>query len=181
MGLAQIRNMKERGDIVTEKTNNNLANAFAAESVASARNEAFAKKAEKDNYPQLARLFRALAAAETVHANKYLLILRGKVGPSEENIKYAFENDINANEDEYKRLLQDAIDEGIGGAEKFFSQSKEVASIHADMYKKASDTLLNDKDQKYFVCNICGYISEDEAPEKCPICGAVKTRFKLIN
>ena len=180
MGLAQIRTMKEGGDNVTEKTNNNLAYAFAAESAASARNEAFAKKAEKENYPQLARLFRALAAAETVHANKYLLILRGKVGSSEENLKYAFENDINANEDEYNRLLQGAIDEGIGGAEKFFSQSKEVASIHADMYIKALETLLNDKDQKYFVCNICGFINEDAAPEKCSICGAVKTRFNCV-
>jgi rubrerythrin len=172
--------MKKGGTIVTEKTNNNLAYAFAAESAAAARNEAFAKKAEKENYPQLARLFRALAAAETVHANKYLLILRGKVGSSEENLKYAFENDINANEDEYMRLVQDAIDEGFGGAEKFFSQSKEVASIHAELYEKASETLLKDKYQKYFVCNICGFIIEDEAPEKCPICGAVKTRFKSV-
>ena len=67
--MAQIRIMKKGGVLVTEKTHNNLAYAFAAESAAAARNEAFAKKAEKENYPQLARLFRALAAAETVHAN----------------------------------------------------------------------------------------------------------------
>ena len=165
---------------MNDKTNKNLASAFAEESAAAARNEAFAKKAEKNKLLQLSRLFRAFAAAETVHAKKYLLILRGKGGSNEENIKYAFENDINANEDKYKKLLQDATDEGVKGAEKFFSQSREVAIVHAEMYKEALETLLIGKDQKYHVCTICGYIREDKAPENCPVCGAVKSRFNNI-
>ena len=165
---------------MTKKTENNLAYAFAAESKASVRNEAFARKADMENYPQIARLFRAVSDAESVHARKYLMLLRGKVGSTEENLERAFQNEIRANVEEYPKLIKDAGDEGAKGALNAFSQARDVESRHAELYKKAMSDMLADRQTDYYVCQSCGYVSEDEAPERCPICGAVTTRFKLV-
>ena len=163
---------------MTEKTEKNLALAFAAESKASVRNEVFAKKADKEGYPQIARLFRAVSEAESVHAHRYLLLLRGKIGSTEQNLEAAFQNEIRANVDEYPKLMKDASDEDQKKVLEAFSQSRDVESRHAALYKKAMNDMLADRETVYFVCQVCGYISEDEAPEKCPICGAVTGKFK---
>ena len=163
-----------------EKTEKNLAYAFAAESKAAVRNEAFAKKADKDNYPQIGRLFRAVSEAESVHARKFLLLMRGKVRSTEENLEAAFQNEIKANADEYPGLIKDAADEGESGAVKAFSNARDVESRHADLYKKAMNDMVAERETSYYVCQICGYISEDEAPDNCPVCKAVKSRFKLV-
>jgi rubrerythrin len=165
---------------MTEKTEKNLAYAFAAESKAAVRNGAFARKADMENYPQIARLFRAVSDAESVHARKYLMLLRGKVGSTEENLERAFQNEIRANVEEYPKLIKDAGDEGAKGALNAFSQARDVESRHAELYKKAMSDMLADRQTDYYVCQSCGYVSEDEAPERCPICGAVTTRFKLV-
>ena len=165
---------------MAEKTEKNLAIAFAAESKAAVRNEAFARKADKDGYPVIARLFRAVSEAESVHAHRYLLMLRGKIGSTEENLETAFQHEIKANVDEYPQLIKDASDEGQKMALQAFSQSRDVESRHAALYKKAMNDMLADRETVYFVCQVCGYIDEDEAPEKCPICGAVTGKFKRI-
>ena len=158
----------------------NLAYAFAAESKASARNLAFALKAESEGYKQIARLFRAVSDAESVHAQRYLRRMRGKIGSTEENLETAFHNEITANVEEYPRLIKDALEEGFDGAEKAFSQSRDVESRHADLYKKAMGHMLEEREADYYVCQVCGYVSEGEAPDNCPICGAVKGKFKKI-
>ena len=166
---------------MTEKTEKNLAYAFAAESKAAARNAAFASKADKEELPQIARLFRAVSEAEAIHARRFLLMMRGKIGSTEENLEAAFENEIKANADEYPQLIKDASDEGHERAVKAFSQSRDVESGHAELYKKAMGNLIGGRESDYYVCGVCGYISEDKAPDKCPVCGAVKERFKLID
>ena len=163
---------------MAEKTEKDLAYAFAAESKASIRNEAFARKADMEDYTQIASLFRAVSEAEAVHARRYLLLMRGKVGSTEENLETAFQNEIRANVDEYPKLIKDASDEGKEGVVKAFSQSRDVESRHAELYKKAMNDMLSDRRTEYYVCQVCGYISEDEAPENCPVCGAVKSKFK---
>ncbi|MBU2497791.1 MAG: rubrerythrin family protein [Proteobacteria bacterium] len=163
---------------MTEKTEKNLAYAFAAESKASVRNEAFARKADAEGYSALARLFRAVSQAESVHAHRYLLLMRGKIGSTEENLETAFQNEIKANVDEYPSLIKDASDEGKEAALKAFSQSRDVESRHAELYKRAMNSMLSDRETAYCVCQVCGYISEDEAPENCPVCGAVKAKFE---
>ncbi len=165
---------------MSEKTEKNLAYAFAAESKASARNTAFAQKAERDGYPQIARLFRAVADAESVHARKYLMLMRGKIGSTEENLETAFQNEIKANVEEYPRLIREASDEGVSAAERAFSQSRDVEDRHAGLYKRAMNNMLSDRETGYYVCQTCGYVSEDSPPEKCPVCGAVKEKFKQI-
>ena len=163
-----------------EKTEKNLAYAFAAESKASVRNETFAKKAEMEGYSQIAHLFRAISDAESVHARRYLVLMRGKIGSTEENLETAFQNEIKANVEEYPKLIKDASNEGKESVFKAFSQSRDVENRHAELYKKAMNDMLSDRETTYYVCQVCGYVSEDEAPEKCPVCSAVKDKFKRI-
>ena len=165
---------------MADKTEKNLAYAFAAESKAAVRNDAFAKKADAESYTQIARLFRAVSDAESVHARRYLRLMRGKIGTTEENLETAFQNEIKANVEEYPKLIKDASDEGKEPVLKAFSQSRDVENRHAELYKKAMNDMLSDRETTYYVCQVCGYVSEDEAPEKCPVCSAVKAKFKRI-
>jgi rubrerythrin len=108
------------------------------------------------------------------------MLMRGKVGSTEENLERAFQNEIKANVDEYPKLIQDASQEGKEGVLKAFSQARDVESRHAELYKRAMNNMLADREVVYYVCQVCGYINEDEAPENCPICGAVKGKFKKV-
>lgn len=166
---------------MTDKTEKNLAYAFAAESKASARNATFAKKADMEGYHQIAHLFRAVSEAESVHARRYLMLMRGKIGSTEENLEIAFRNEIKANVEEYPKLIEAAAAESHKAALKAFSHSRDVESQHADLYKKAINDMIAERETEYYVCQVCGYISEDEAPDKCPICGAVTEKFKPIS
>jgi len=165
---------------MSKKTEKNLAYAFAAESKAAARNSAFAQKAEKEGYSQIARLFRAVSDAESVHARRYLNLMRGKIGTTEENLETAFQSEIQANVNEYAPLIKDASDEEQKVALNAFTQSRDVEAGHAELYKHAMNDMLMDREEDYYVCQVCGYVSEGEAPEKCPICGAVRDKFKLV-
>jgi rubrerythrin len=166
---------------MADATEKNLGYAFAAESKASARNSTFARKAEQEGYLQIARLFRAVGEAEAVHARRYLMLMRGKVGSTEDNLQAAFQNEIRANVEEYPRLIKKASEEGNTAAEKAFSQARDVESRHAELYKRAMNDMLTDSRTLYYVCQVCGYISEDHAPQNCPVCGAVQGRFKLVD
>ena len=125
-------------------------------------------------------MFRAVSNAESVHAHRYLLLLRGKIGTTEENLEAAFQNEIKANVEEYPKLMKEASEEGKKNVLKAFSQSRDVESRHAELYKKAMNDMLAERETEYFVCQVCGYIHEDEAPEKCPICGAIQSKFNRI-
>jgi rubrerythrin len=161
-----------------DKTEKNLAYAFSAESKAAARNEVFARKAEMEGYTQIARLFRAVSDAESVHSRRFLMLMRGKIGSTEENLSTAFENEIKANAEEYPRLIKDAAEEGQDAALTAFSHARDVESRHAELYKKAINDMIAERETDYYVCQVCGYIAEDEAPERCPVCGAVREKFK---
>ena len=165
---------------MSKETEKNLALAFAAESKASIRNAAFARKADSEGYGQIARLFRAVSNAESVHARRYLLMMRGKIGSTEENLRTAFEKEIGANVKEYPPLIQKASEEGEERIVKAFSQSRDVESGHAQLYKKAMNDMLADRQTEYYVCQVCGYINEARPPEKCPVCGAVQGKFELV-
>jgi len=166
---------------MSDNTEKNLAYAFAAESKASARNATFARKADMEGYSQIARLFRAVSDAESIHAHRYLLLMRGKIGSTEENLETAFQNEIKANVEEYPKLIKDASAEDNKSVLKAFSQARDVESLHAELYKKALNDMVSERETEYYVCQVCGYISEDEAPGKCPICGAVKDKFKSVS
>ena len=158
------------------KTEKNLLNAFAGESQANRRYLAFAKQAEKEGYPQVARLFKAAAEAETVHAHAHLRTLGG-VKSTAENLKEAISGETYEFTKMYPAMIEEAKDEGNKAAERNFTYANEVEKIHAALYQKASDNLDTLEEKNYYVCSVCGYTCENEPPDTCPVCGAKSTAF----
>jgi rubrerythrin len=163
---------------MSEKIEKNLASAFAEQSKAVARSAAFALKADQEGYPQLARLFRAVADADSIHARRFLLLMRGKIGTTGENLKAAFERETKASKEHYPGMVKDAR-EASKAVRKAFTQSMKTDGEHADLYRKAMIDMLTKEKAEYHVCQICGHI-EGFVPENCPICGAVSGRFKRV-
>jgi rubrerythrin len=164
---------------VSDVVERNMARAFAEESKAAVRNAAFALKADQEGYPQLARLFRAVADAESVHARRFLLLMRGKIRTTEENLSAAFQNEKGAARDAYPDMVKAAA--GASRAvQKAFEQSKDTDEEHVELYQEALKSLLAESRATYYVCQICGHINEDFVPENCPVCGAVSGRFKEV-
>jgi rubrerythrin len=158
------------------KTEHNLLEAFAGESQANRRYLAFAKQADKEGYPQVARLFRAAAEAETVHAHAHLRNLGG-VKNTVENLKEAISGETHEFKEMYPEMINDAKEEGNKGAERSFTFANEVEKVHANLYQKALDNLGTLEEVDYYVCSVCGYTCEVGPPEKCPVCGAKSTAF----
>ena len=163
-----------------EKTKKNLMEAFAGESQANRKYLAFASKAEQEGYPGVAKLFRAAAAAETVHAHSHLRALGG-INTTKDNLKEAISGETHEFVSMYPNMIDEAKAEGEKVAEKSFVFANEVEQIHAGLYKKALDNLDNFPVKDYYVCSVCGYTVADEAPEKCPVCGAMKKAFNKVD
>jgi rubrerythrin len=159
------------------KTEKNLKEAFTGESQANRKYLAFAKKAEQEGYPQVAKLFRAAAEAETVHAHAHFREL-GAIKSTEENLKEAIEGESYEFQKMYPGMIEDAKAEGIRGALRSFEFANAVEKIHAALYKKALDNLGKNPDVTYYVCQVCGYTAENEPPDECPVCKAKKKAFK---
>jgi len=159
-------------------TSENLQEAFAGESQANRKYLAFAKQAEKDGFPQVARLFRAAAAAETIHAHAHLKAMKG-IGTTSENLQEAINGETHEFTAMYPDMIKTAEVEGHKSAARTFRYANEVEKTHADLYQKALDNLENPEECDYYVCSVCGHTHEKEAPEKCPVCGAnAKAFFK---
>jgi rubrerythrin len=162
------------------KSEKNLQDAFAGESQANRKYLAFAKKAEKEGFPQVARLFRAAAAAETVHAHNHLKELGG-IKSTKENLEAAINGESYEFQEMYPQMIKDAEEEGNKSALRSFNYANEVEKIHADLYKKALENLGSNEDVDYYICPVCGYTAEKEAPEKCPVCGAKQSMFQKVD
>ncbi|MBW2094622.1 MAG: rubrerythrin family protein [Deltaproteobacteria bacterium] len=161
------------------ETEKNLLDAFAGESQANRKYLAFARRAEQDGYKQVAKLFRAAAEAETVHAHAHLRTLGGVRGTAE-NLKEAIAGETHEFKEMYPAMIEKAKEEGDKAAERSFSFANEVEKIHAGLYQKALDNLENLPETDYYVCSVCGYTCEMEPPETCPVCGAkAKAFFKV--
>ena len=158
----------------------NLWEAFAGESQANRKYLAFANKAEKEGYPQVAKLFRAAAYAETIHAHAHLRALKA-IGSTAENLKTAIAGETEEFESMYPAMIETAKSEGNKAAEQTFTFANEVEKIHADLYKKALDNMEGMRETDYYVCKVCGYTCEDEVPEKCPVCGANRKAFEKVD
>ena len=162
-----------------EKSIKDLKEAFAGESQANRRYLAFAEKADRDGYPQVARLFRAAAEAETVHALNHLRALKA-IQATAENLKEAVAGEVAEFQQMYPRMIADSQAEGHKDAERTFTFANEVEKIHAALFKKALETMEKKELVEIFVCSVCGYTVEGEAPDNCPICNAVKKLFRRI-
>lgn len=161
-------------------TKENLKEAFAGESKANRTYLAFAKKADEEGYSQVAKLFRAAAEAETVHAHNHLLVMGG-IGSTEENLKEAIEGEIEEFEAMYPDFIKEAKEAGNDNAVWTFDVANQVEELHAGLYQKALEALGNNEEVDYYVCGHCGNTVENEAPDVCPICGALKTDFFKVD
>jgi rubrerythrin len=161
-----------------EKTLQNLKAGFIAESQAHLRNIAFAMKAEQEGYPQMARLFRAVAEAEAVHAFNHLWLL-GAISGTQENLESAFEKE-NLAGNTYPRFIKEANEEDNPHVAEIFGYSRDVERGHSRLYGKALSHMVADVNTEYYVCGVCGYISDGVLPDKCPICDAPKEKFRRV-
>jgi rubrerythrin len=164
------------------KTRQNLYDAFVGEAKAHVRLLAFARKAEEEGYAQIAKLFRAVAAAEEVHAANHLRVAGEAVlGRTEENLSFSFERETTINEVTYPQLIREAEEEGEQAAVVSFSYARDVEEGHASLYKRAMVHLLQDEASDYYVCGVCGYTSDGVLPDVCPVCGAKSDAFARID
>jgi rubrerythrin len=161
----------------------NLQEAFAGESQANRKYLAFAKKADADGKPGIARLFRAAAEAETVHAHAHLRVMDG-IGDTAANLQEAIEGEGHEFKSMYPGFVVEAKSEGNLAALRSFEYAMAVEEIHHGLYSQAADTLASGEDfgaSKIYVCPVCGNTELEEAPEKCPICGVPGSKFMPID
>lgn len=162
------------------KTEQFLKEAFAGESQANRKYLAFAQQADKEGFPQAAKLFRAAAEAETIHANSHLRAL-GAIHGTGANLKEAESGEVYEFKTMYPPMIEAAAAEGNKTAERSFRYALAAEEIHAELYAKAFKNLENAPEISYYLCGVCGYIAENETPEKCPLCGAGPKAFKKVD
>ena len=163
-------------------TTDNLKAAFAGESQANRKYLAFAQKAAAEGFPQIAKLFRATAEAETVHAHNHLRVLGG-VKSTVENLQAAIAGEAEEFNAMYPAFIAEAEKEGNKGALISFKGAMAVEETHHGLYGQALAALKTGKDlpsAAIYVCGICGHTHVGEAPDKCPVCGALNARFAAI-
>jgi len=154
------------------KSQKNLMDAFAGESQANRKYLAFAKQAEQEGFTQVARLFRAAAEAETVHAHSHLRTAEG-IGDTRKNLVEAIAGETHEFKNMYPQMIADAELEGADAARRTFTFANAVEKVHASLYQKALDTLGGATEEfDYYICPVCGHTVERQAPERCEVCGA---------
>jgi len=164
-------------------TNEDLEFAFAGESQANRKYLFFAEKAEQEKHDQIARLFRATAEAETVHARNHLRVMEG-INSTEDNLAAAIGGENHEFTEMYPAFIKQAEAEGKDKARESFDLANKVEEIHHGLFKAALEVLQKGQvaeEKPYFVCQYCGNTVEGEAPERCPVCGAPKRMFKRID
>lgn len=163
------------------KAQKDLESAFAGESQASRKYFHFAKKAEQEGFKQVAHLFRAAAAAETVHAGNHLRAMGG-LGDTAANLKTAIAGEHYEVNTMYPEFIADAKAEGDGKAERSFTYAWEVEKTHEQLYQKALEMLGKpQEDVEYYVCPVCGHTHVGKPPAECPVCGTLGSKFEKID
>jgi rubrerythrin len=163
-----------------QMTEKSLQEAFAGESQAHMKYLIFSEKAEKEGYPNVARLFKAIAYAEQVHATNHARQL-GMIKDTAENLDTYVAAETYEVEEMYPAFMAIAKLQGEKGAELSMHYAIEAEKIHADMYRKAKQEVSKGKDleiSEVYICPVCGYTHEGESPEKCPVCGVSSDKFK---
>lgn len=176
-------------------TEMNLKSAFAGESQARNRYDIYAEKAEKEGFPNVARLFRAIAYAEHMHAKSHFRVLREAEGgltvagggfgfkSTSDNLAVAIEGETFEIEEMYPSYLKVAEEQDEKGAVRSFNWALEAEKIHQELYTKAKEAVDGGNDVDLGpvqICEICGWTVEGEAPDECPLCKAKKDRFRAF-
>jgi rubrerythrin len=153
------------------KTEENLAAAFEGESQANRKYLAYAKQADGEGYHQVAKLFRAIAEAETIHAHTHFRNM-GSIRSTAENLQAAINGETYEFTEMYPPFIDKSEKEGHTAATRGFIFANESEKVHADLFKKALANLGDKTEFDVYLCTVCGHIAEQNSPDKCPICGA---------
>lgn len=162
------------------KSQENLKSSFAGESQANRKYTAFAEKAEKEGFAKVARLFRAVAEAETIHALRQLHVM-GAVKNTAENLQAALEGETYEFTVMYPEFIAEAEKEGVKEAKMAFHLANEAEKEHGKLFEKALAAVKEGSDfpaEGFALCPVCGYVAENEAPERCPICNTPGEKFR---
>lgn len=162
-------------------TQENLKDAFAGESQANQKYRAFAKKAEKDGFPNIAKLFKTTAEAERIHAEGHLGSLDG-INSTVENLKAAIEGETYETENMYPPMLEQAEADGHK-AKRMFKYALDVEAVHAKLYKMALEAAEQGKDldvSEIYLCPVCGHIEFGKPEENCPVCGTLASKYVQV-
>ena len=182
-----------------------LSSALTGEAKAASRNQAFAQKADEEGYDQVARLFKAVAKAEEVHAGEYHRLLQetdcleqgaeaarepspltlpphpGPVGPSEDNLRIAFENETKAREEYYPPRVKLAFELGREDVAYALVRARDVEARHAALYKEMLSALAGEREIHYHVCLVCGYVFDGSPPPNCPVCRSGSDQIRPVD
>jgi rubrerythrin len=161
-----------------ENTLKNLKEAFAGESQASQKYMNFAKKAEKDGFPNIAKLFKTASEAEKIHAEGHFKAMDG-IGSTVENLKAAIDGETYEFTEMYPPMLEQAAAENHK-AKRMFEYAMKTEAVHARLYKIALEAAEKGLDlavSDIYLCPVCGHIEFGSVPEKCPVCNAVGSKF----
>lgn len=163
------------------RTEDFLKEAFAGESQANRKYTAFAAQAENEGFTQAARLFRAAAEAEAVHAANHLKAMKA-IKDTKENLREAIAGETHEFKEMYPEMVKAAKTEGVKDAERTLTYANAVEEYHAKLYHDMLEGLEKSKkeDYPYYVCPVCGMTVEKEPPEKCPVCGVKGSMFKRV-
>ena len=155
----------------------NLKDAFAGESQANQKYRAFAKKAEKEGFTNIARLFQATAEAERIHAEGHLKALEG-IGSTADNLQAAIDGETYEFTEMYPPMVEQA-ETDAHKAKRMFKYATEAEAVHAKLYKQALEAVQQDKDLDvdFYLCPVCGYIELGKPADECPVCGTKAEKF----
>ena len=159
-----------------EKIKEAFYQAYVGEAKAALRLKIFGDKAETEGYSQLAKLFRAIASSEQIHGERSLRMLK-EIKSTEENLQESFESESQVAGVTYDKFVKLATEKGEEAAGLIFSQARDVEEVHAKLYKEAMTHLMEERETSYYICKVCGYISDGIIPDECPVCAAKKEQF----
>jgi rubrerythrin len=150
--------------------------AYEGEAKAALRLKIFAKKADEEALPQISKLFRVIASSEEIHGERALRMLR-EINDTDTNLKESFQSEVHVAGVAYDTFIELGEELEDAAALSVLSNSRDVEETHAKLYKNAINHLIGERETTYYVCQVCGYVSDGVLPEVCPVCGAPKDQF----
>ena len=149
---------------------------YEGEAKAALRLKIFAKKADQEGLSQIAKLFRVIAFSEEIHGERALRMLR-EIKDTDANLKESFQSETHVAGVAYDNFIELAEEKGDTSASTLFSNARDVEDGHAKLYRYAMNHLIGERETTYYVCQVCGYVSDGVLPETCPVCSATKDQF----
>ena len=168
--------MNGRGEPMDEKLKDAFHKIYEGEAKAALRLKIFAKKADQEDLPQIAKLFRVIAFSEEIHGERALRMLR-EIKDTDANLQESFQSETRVAGVAYDDFIELAEAVGDIAASTLFSNSRDVEDGHAKLYKHAMNDVIGERETTYYVCQVCGYVSDGVLPETCPVCSAPKNQF----